>query len=446
MDRRSFLAALGTLASTAAWSPWAQAAGAGDYKALVAVFLYGGNDASNLVVPMDATRYGQYAAARGPLALSQPSLLPLADAAGAVHYGLHPALGGSTGLQDLWDRSQLALVANVGPLLVPTTRAQVLANSVPVPANLYSHIDQQHAWESAEAGGGSATGWGGRLLDQLASSNSTATVPPLVSLAGTNPYMTAQATRSLTLPVTGNFGLNGFGASTADAVRRATLLQLLTVDRSATLVGAADDALQSAIGSTTTIGPILSATTASVDGAFTGLTGGFAAQLARVARLIEARASLGARRQVFLVSLGSFDTHTDQLNTQQALYSELGAGLSAFHAAMDSIGVGNSVTSFTFSDFSRTLKPNATGGTDHAWGGHHVVAGGAVRGQTLYGTFPTLVLGGPDDAGAEGRFVPTTATEQYAATLGRWFGLSSTQLTSVFPRLSQFATPTLGFV
>lgn len=446
MDRRSFLAALGTLAGTAAWSPWANATGAADYKALVAVFLYGGNDANNLIVPIDATRYGQYATARGPLALAQSSLLPLADANGAAAYGLHPALGGTAGLQGLWDRSRLAVVANVGPLVVPTTRAQVLANSVPLPSNLYSHIDQQHAWESADAGGNATTGWGGRLLDQVSAWNSAAIVPPMVSLAGTNLYLTAQATRSLALPVSGNFGLTGFGSSTADAVRRSTLSQLLGVDRSATLVAAADDAFQSAIGSTTTIGPILSATTATTDAAFAGLSGSFAAQLARVARLIEARASLGVRRQVFLVSLGSFDTHTDQLYTQQALYGELGSGLNAFHAAMDGIGIGGGVASFTFSDFSRTLKPNATGGTDHAWGGHHLVAGGAVRGRALYGTFPSLLLGGADDAGSEGRFVPTTSTEQYAATLGAWFGLSPSQLSTAFPRLSQYPGPTLGFI
>jgi uncharacterized protein (DUF1501 family) len=446
MDRRSFLTALGTLAGTAAWSPWSQAAGAGDYKALVAVFLYGGNDANNTLVPLDATRYAQYATARGPLALAQSSLLPLVDASGSAHYGLHPALGGASGLQGLWDRSRLAWVANVGPLVVPTTRAQVLANSVPLPANLYSHIDQQHAWESAEASGGATTGWGGRLLDQISALNSAAVVPPLVSLAGTNLYLTAQATRSLALPETGSFGLSGFGTGSADVLRRATLSQLLGVDRSATLVGAADDALQGAIASTATIGPILSAATASVDAAFAGLSGHFAAQLGRVARLIEARASLGVRRQVFLVSLGSFDTHTDQLATQQSLYTELGAGLSAFHAAMDGIGIGNGVTSFTFSDFSRTLKPNSTGGTDHAWGGHHLVAGGAVRGRSVYGTFPTLVLGGPDDAGSEGRFVPTTATDQYAATLGAWFGLSAAQQAAAFPHVGQYASPTLGFV
>jgi uncharacterized protein (DUF1501 family) len=176
------------------------------------------------------------------------------------------------------------------------------------------------------------------------------------------------------------------------------------------------------------------------------LTSNFSKQLLAIAKVIEARASLGAQRQVFLATLGSFDTHTDQLNQQQTLYADLAASVAAFHGAMADIGAGADVTSFTLSDFSRTFEANTGGGTDHAWGSHQLVAGAAVKGGNFYGTMPTLTLGGPDDEGSEGRWIPTTAVDQYAATLATWFGASPAALSAVLPNLGAFAPSTLGFV
>ena len=204
--------------------------------------------------------------------------------------------------------------------------------------------------------------------------------------------------------------------------------------------------MSGALSSSATLNPILTNTTTTVTQHFTGLTSGIAAQLLAIAKVVEARSSLGAQRQVFLVSLGSFDTHTNQLATQQSLLGQLDPALTAFHSAMAAIGSAGNVTSFTLSDFSRTLGANTGGGSDHAWGSHHLVAGGAVHGGQVYGTLPTLALGGPDDAGGQGRWIPTIAVDQYAATLASWFGADATALQSVLPNLAAFAPSTLGFI
>lgn len=451
MDRRHFLrhaSALGAgaaLAQLGMLSARAQVV-ASDYKALVCVFLYGGNDGNNTIVPIDSGGYAAYAGVRGPIALAQPSLLPLVETDGAVRYGLHPSLGGATGLQGLWDGGELAIVGNVGTLVEPLTKAQYLSAGAAKPASLFSHIDQQHQWQASLSDSPSQTGWGGRLADQLASLNTGSSVPAMISTSGNNLFVTGRATQALTIPTSGSFGLRGFDNSTAGVARLAALRALLGADRGADLLDAAQDVMTGALQSSAVLNPILTTTTSPASGYFAGLTSGIAKQLLAVAKVVEARASLGARRQVFLVSLGSFDTHTNELTTHETLFGALGTALKAFHDAMGGIGAGSSVTSFTLSDFARTCKPNTNGGTDHAWGNHHFVAGGAVKGRQIYGTWPTLELGGPDDEGAEGRWIPTTAVDQYAATLASWFGVDATGLAAVLPNLKSFAPATLGFV
>jgi uncharacterized protein (DUF1501 family) len=450
MDRRHFLKHAGALGGSVALAQLgllaARAQTATDYKALVCLFLYGGNDSNNTIVPLDSAGYASYAATRGPLALAQGALLPLAEAGGAAGFGLHPALGGAMGLQALWDSGQLAVVRNVGTLVQPLTKAQYLSAANPKPSSLFSHIDQQHQWQASLSVSPSDSGWGGRLADQLASLNAGASVPSMISTAGNNLFVTGKATQALTVPTTGSFGLRGFDRSAAGVARLAALNALLGTDRGTDLLDAAQDVMSGAIASSAILNPILTNTTTAASGYFTGLTSGIARQLLQVAKLIEARASLGARRQVFLVSLGSFDTHTNELNAHNTLYAELGVALKAFHDAMTGIGAAQQVTSFTLSDFSRTYKPNTNGGTDHAWGAHHFVAGGAVKGRAYYGTMPTLALGGPDDEGSEGRWIPTTSVDQYAATLASWFGVDATGLASVLPNLAAFSPSTLGFV
>jgi uncharacterized protein (DUF1501 family) len=447
MQRRKFLLHAGALAGTAALGQMgmfaSRAAATGDYKALVCLFLYGGNDSNNMVVPVDSAGYANYAKVRADLALPQAQLLPLQESGGVLRYGFHPSL---PGLQGLWTSGNLAVVANVGTLVQPLTQAQYLSNSSQKPATLFSHIDQQHEWQSSNSTTSSNTGWGGRLSDQFSSLNANSSVPPMISTGGNNLFVTAAATQALVIPVSGSFGLNGFSSSSADAARRSALVSLLGVDRDADLTSAAQDVMSGALSSSAILNPILTSTTATVTQYFTGLTTNFALQLQAIAKVIEAQSELGAQRQVFLATLGSFDTHTDELNQQQTLFAQLDPALTAFNAAMAAIGAGSSVTTFTLSDFSRTFSPNTGGGSDHAWGSHHLVSGGAVHGGQIYGTVPTLTPGGPDDAGTEGRWIPTIAVDQYAATLAAWFGADATTLATVLPNLAAFSPGTLGFV
>jgi uncharacterized protein (DUF1501 family) len=447
MKRRNFLFHAGALAGSAALGQLgvlaARAAPADDYKALVCLFLAGGNDSNNMVVPVDSAGYASYAQVRGPLALPQAQLLPLQEPGGVLRYGFHPGLAG---LQGLWTAGNLAVVANVGTLVQPLSKAQYLSNSTHKPATLFSHIDQQHEWQSSISDTSSSTGWGGRLSDQFNALNANATVPAMISTAGNNLFVTGSATQALVIPTSGSFGLSGFSNGAGDAARRSALVSLLGVDRDADLVAAAQDVMSGALSSSATLNPILTNTASTVSQHFTGLSSSIAAQLLAIAKVIEARGSLGAQRQVFLASLGSFDTHTNELATQQTLFAQLDPALAAFHGAMTAIGAGSNVTSFTLSDFSRTLGPNTGGGSDHAWGSHHLVVGGAVHGGQLYGAMPTLALGGPDDEGGQGRWIPTIAVDQYAATLANWFGADATALKTVLPNLAAFSPSTLGFI
>jgi uncharacterized protein (DUF1501 family) len=447
MKRRNFLQHAGALAGTAALGQLgafaAHAASASDYKALVCVYLYGGNDANNTIVPLDSAGYANYAQTRSYLALPQSQLLPLAAAGGTPQYGLHPAL---PGLQSLWASGNLAVVANVGTLVQPLTKTQYLSTTTAKPENLFSHIDQQHQWQASISTASSNSGWGGRLSDQLATLNANSSVPPMISTGGNNLFVTGAASQALVIPISGSFGLKGFSNDSVDAARRSALAELLNVDQDINLTQAAQAVMSSALTSSAILNPILTTTSAALSARFTGLTSNFSQQLLAIAKVIEARSTLGASRQVFLVQLGSFDTHTNQLNTQQTLFSQLDAGLTAFHGAMADIGAGTSVTSFTLSDFSRNFLPNTGGGTDHAWGSHPLVIGDAVNGGTIYGTMPTLELSGPDDASDLGRWIPTIAVDQFAATLATWFGADATALAAVLPNLSAFSPSSLGFI
>jgi uncharacterized protein (DUF1501 family) len=448
MQRRSFLQHAGALAGTAALGQLgilaAHAAPVSDYKALVCIFLYGGNDANNMIVPLDSAGYANYAQTRSYLALPQAQLLPLAVTGATPQYGLHPAL---PGLQSLWASGNLAIVANVGTLVQPLTKTQYLSTATAKPESLFSHIDQQHQWQaSISSTSSSSSGWGGRLSDQLLALNVNSRVPPMISTGGNNLFVTGSASQALVIPTSGSFGLNGFPNDSADAVRRGALVELLNVDQDVNLTQAAQAIMNGALTSSAILNPILTTTDATLAARFAGLAGNFAQQLLAIAKVIEARSVLGASRQVFLATLGSFDTHTNQLNQQQALFTQLDAALTAFHGAMADIGVGTNVTSFTLSDFSRNFLPNTGGGTDHAWGSHPLVIGDAVKGGSIYGTMPTLQLSGPDDASDLGRWIPTIAVDQFAATLATWFGADATALAAVLPNLPAFSPSTLGFI
>ena len=430
----------------------AMAQTATDYKALVCVFLFGGNDGNNMVVPYDLndpTQYPAYAAVRGQstsggIGIPQASLLPVVAPSHSRQFGLHPNL---TEMQALYNQSKLAVLCNVGTLVQPTTKSQ-FQSGTGLPFNLFSHDDQQNQWQTALSNTESRTGWGGRLADVIRTLNGSVPIPAVTSVAGLNLFVTGAQTQPLSIPQSGTFGLSGgTGNSTASTARYNALQQILTYDRSAALVNSASNTLQQAITNSNTLNPIITNASSAAAPFFSSLNTSISKQLFQVAKVIEGRATTNLKRQIFFVSLGGFDTHNGQVATQQSLFSQLSPALKAFYDATVQLGVADKVTTFTLSDFGRTFKPASGGGSDHAWGNHHLIMGGAVRGGDFYGTFPRLTLSGPDDVTNEGRWLPTTSVDQYAATLARWFGLTqASDLATVFPNLSHFTSPYLNFL
>ncbi|MCL4745928.1 MAG: DUF1501 domain-containing protein [Burkholderiaceae bacterium] len=418
-----------------------------DYRALVCVFLFGGNDHYNTIVPYDQPGYDAYAAARSapptPIALARETLLeivPRTSQGAGRRFALAPQLAQ---VKSLFDQRRAAVVANVGPIVVPTTLAQYQARSVPLPPKLFSHNDQQSVWQSLSAEG-AQSGWGGRIGDLLASGNGNATFTS-ISAAGNAVWLSGRqvaqfqvGTGDSTAVAINAISANSlFGSSAGPAALRAIVSSegagLFAQDH-ASIVRRSIDAnqlLASALGAQAPLATPFPATS-------------LAAQLQAVARIIGARAALGARRQVFLVSLGGFDTHDNQIAAQAPLLATLDGAIAAFHAASAELGVAEQVTLFTASDFGRTLTSNGDG-SDHGWGSFHFAVGGAVRGGEIYGSFPEVRIGTGTDAG-QGRLLPTIAVDQYAATLALWMGVSDAELPTVLPNIGNFATRDLGML
>jgi uncharacterized protein (DUF1501 family) len=422
---------------------------AGDYRALVCIFLFGGNDSDNMIIPYDD--YATYAAVRNSMQnvqIPQADLLPISPPSADAQFGLHPSL---TGLRELFQQEKAAIVANVGPLAEPTTREAFRNRTAQRPINLFSHSDQQALWQTAISTSLSQTGWYGRMADHTHGLNPpTSVFPMMVSIAGLTVFTTAVTSRPLAIapnptPLNTSLRLDGFDASAAAAARREAMVQLLGTDTaSATLVRSTSEVTQKALE----IEAVLKTAGDPAVPAFPNT--GLANQLRQVAKLISLRDVLGLRRQLFFCSLGGFDLHSNQLATHARLFGELSGAIKAFYDATVALGVDAQVTTFTLSDFSRTFRPNGNAGTDHAWGAHHFVVGGSVRGGDFYGRYPTLVPNGPDDAdggsGARGRWIPTTAVDQYGATLASWYGVAGADLAAVFPNLYRFNAPNLGFL
>jgi len=432
-----------------------------DYKALVCIFLNGGNDGNNMLVSLDQYNgpagslvegYSNVRNASG-LAIAQANLLPVSPVSGGS-YGFHPSM---PEMQNLFNQGKLAVLCNNGPLVEPLTRTTYQNGTGKKPLQLFSHSDQVGLFQTAIANTVSQTGWAGRVADKTLGLNGAATFPNNISIAGVNLFLSGVDTRQLAVADSNTslanvLQLNMSGTSSEQASRLASFNELRTLDNNFKLVKAASDTRSSSIQTDNALSSV-NPTLATV---FPNTSLG--RQLKQVALLIKACtdpvAAINMKRQIFFTQLGGFDTHSAEIGGQGSLLAQVSLAINAFFAATVELGVQDKVTTFTMSDFGRTLQPAGTGvaavGTDHAWGNHQLIVGGSVLGHTLYGTYPTLRLGGPDDTDSgsspRGRWIPTTSVEQYAATLASWYGLSSADLTAVFPLIGRFATPNLGFM
>jgi len=417
----------------------ALAQSATDYKALVCVFLFGGNDSNNMVIPYDTIGYNSYKSARGGLALAQGSLLPITPPSIGTPFAFHPRFAA---MQSLFNNKHLAVLANVGTLVQPTTVQQFRQGGVAVPMNLFSHSDQEAQMQTAILDRVAETGWAGRTADKIQQIYG-GNFPIIISLAGTNIFCEGVAAQSIQSNGNPAQLLNGFGGGAESTARLSALQSLLTFDHGLSLIQAASTTTGNAIQNGQTLAAALAAGTPLAT--VFPKNSYFASQLQQVAKIIQVSSALGLQRQIFFVSIGGFDTHSGQLTQQDSLFNDMNQSLNAFFQATVEMGVANNVTTFTLSDFGRTYSPNSDG-TDHAWGAHHLIMGGAVKGGDFYGKFPTLAVNGPDDGTGQGRWVPTTSVDQYAASLAQWFGVAPTDLPSIFPNLANFTTQTVGFM
>ncbi len=452
INRREFLRHSSAAAATTAFAHYpgmafSQGMGVsapfGDYKALVCLFMFGGNDSYNMLVPRSTPEYNAYAASRQNLALQQTNLLPINPLTpDGAQYGLHPSM---TGMQTLFEQGRAAFIANMGPLVEPTTKDQYFNQSVLLPPQLFSHNDQQDQWHSLKGATVSNTGWAGRIADLIRTNVANQQLATNVSLFGSSLFQSADETIAYVMGNNGPVPFTGFSSSGdpndlffqqrlafervlnaeydtiyergyADVQRRA----VETIDL---VQGALDDPGRQQV---TTVFP----------------QSQLGNQLRTVAEMIAARDTLQMERQIFFVATGGFDTHDDQVLLQPGLLGGISDAVAAFYDATIELGVSNAVTTFSMSDFGRTLTSNGDG-SDHGWGGHSFVVGDAVAGQDIYGIFPDLSLGSFDDVGG-GRMIPTTSADQYAATLSRWFGVDESDMVSVAPNIGNFIQQDLG--
>jgi uncharacterized protein (DUF1501 family) len=441
----SALGAMSVLAKFGSMNALAQSASTG-YQALVCIFLNGGNDGHNMVIPIATAQqnYSLYQKARGGLAIPQATLRTIHN--GSDVYGLHP---GMPELQSLYLKGKAAVLANVGNLVLPIDKTAYNSNNLSlVPSALFSHSDQQNQWQSAIPNSIASSGWGGRIADQMQSQNSGAQFPPIASINGCGLFCTGQETYAATVPppwsgsnaVTGMATLNGITNAPSTA---AGMQQLLTFDNGLQLVQAGNGALSRGNSYSTTLTSLLQTSTLTTK---FPANSSIASQLQTVANVMSVRSELGLTRQIFFCQMGSFDTHALQVGTQGLLLEQLSQAVLAFYEATQEMGIDQNVTTFTASEFGRTLTPSGSNGSDHAWGNHHLILGGGVQGGKIYGSFPSLALGGDYDANSRGTLIPTTGIAQYGATLAQWFGVSAANLPDIFPNIANFATSNLGFL
>ena len=416
-----------------------------DYKALVCIFLEGGNDGWNTMVPLDQAAYNTYASGRGGLALSQSSLLPV-NVPGVGNFGFHPSL---TGIRDLWNQGVVALVCNVGNLLEPVTAPQVLQNPNRAPSGLFDHFQQQ-VW-SQNLVNENTLGWGNSMGGALPIFNTGPLIPPLMTMVNNTPYFKGPAA-TITLQPGLQLGITGLPTSGTPPVRFTAIQQVAAINEPSLQVNSFNGRVTRAMDDSRVVGNIFSSQPFQTQFPNTGL----GQQLRQIAIAIAARNALGHnRRQIYYAQIGgnAFDTHGAQLTAQAGLLTQVSAAMSAFYAATVELGVSSQVTTFTFSEFGRTIRINGDG-SDHGWGNHYLVMGGAVQGGRFWGTYPPVQVGLPEldfplfsvAGNFRGAFVPTISIDQYGNTLARWLGLSDADASEVFVNLDRFPTRFLGFL
>ena len=451
MKRRRFLreggcAALGAMSAAsmigglsgvaAAASPTAMQT---DYRALVCVFMHGGNDGDNTLVPYGQNEWNTYARARSILAIPRAQLLPISPATtDGRAWSLHPSW---PEMKTLFDQKRLAIVSNVGPLLAPTTRDLIVRNAVPLPPQLFSHNDQVTHWQTAWPDQIAKTGWGGRLADVVNAANPNPQLSMSISLAGSNLFQIGAEVFPYSVSPEGAISLWYYNDAWTNA-ETITTKAMLDASYANLFEKTYGETFKRAIENSQRLTRVLQSAP-TINTPFPA-ENRLAAQLKMVAKLISVRAALGARRQVFFVDIQGFDTHGEQLNTQTGLLRQVSQAVAAFYQATVELGVAGSVTTFTATDFGRTYKSNGKG-SDHGWGNHQFVLGGAVKGGDIYGRLPVHQINGPDDT-TDGRWIPTIATDEYAATLALWFGVNAGDLPEILPNINRFNRTNLGFM
>jgi uncharacterized protein (DUF1501 family) len=464
LNRREFLQMTGTAAAGSMFAHYpglafsqnvGVAAPFGDYKALVCIFMFGGNDSYNMVIPRSDAEYAVYLNSRQNMAIAQDQLLPVSPlTSDGTQYGLHPAM---SGVKTLFDEGRAAIINNIGPLVMPTTKNDFFSGSAVLPPQLFSHNDQQDQWHTLKGTAVSNTGWAGRIADLLRVNVANQRLATNLSLFGNSLFQSAHETVAYVMGNGGPLAFTGFATpedledpDLTDEQR--ALIRLLIEQRNAferninapyhsvyergfaeiqqralQTVGLVENALAQA--------PVLGTEFPQSQ---------LGTQLQTVARMIAVHDVLEMERQIFFVAAGGFDTHDDQAALQPGLLGGISDAVLAFYRALEELAVQDRVTTFTQSDFARTLSSNGDG-TDHAWGGIQMVVGEPVLGREMYGTYPDLALGSNDDVGG-GRMIPTTSADQYAATLARWFGVDEADIATVAPNIGNFAVQDLGFL
>ena len=416
-----------------------------DFKALVCLFLAGGNDANNIVIPIDVAGYRAYATGRGALALPSNRALAITPKTSDGHaYGLHPSM---TELQSLFGQGKFAVLSNVGTLVTPTTKAQYSALSVPLPPQLFSHSDQQVQWQSSVPDQIFSTGWGGRLADLTNAFNSNNAVSMSMTLDGDNSFQVGRNVVQFAVNPSGAIVLTGTGTA-SNSIRGQAMNDLAAAPNENLFKSAFGGLTRAAITNSESISSFL---TGPAPFATVFPASNLGQQLRTIARLIAAAPSLNLKRQVFFARMGGYDLHNGQIDPANPtvgahanLLRDVSQSLGAFYSATVELGCADQVTAFTASDFGRAFGTNGDG-SDHGWGSHHFVLGGAVKGGDIYGRMPEWSINGPDDTGY-GRWIPTTSVDEYSATLASWFGVSATNLSVVLPNIGRFAKPNLGFL